>query len=233
MDNPRVSVIIPIFNGENYLAESIASVLNQSFSPHEIIIIDDGSTDTSANIAQSFGDGVSYYFQPTAGIAAARNKGVEKANGDYLAFLDCDDLWTKDKLSLQIAAFKTDPSLDIAFGHLEQFVSPELDEETKEKSHCPDEIIAGIHCGTMLIKQDAFNRVGLFETQFEIGEFVSWYIRAKELNLSIKVIPELVMRRRIHGANTVIQKRQSVNNFAHIIKRSLDRRRENQDRSTP
>ncbi len=233
MDNPRVSVIIPIFNGENYLAESIASVLNQSFSPHEIIIIDDGSTDTSANIAQSFGDGVSYYFQPNAGIAAARNKGVEKANGDYLAFLDCDDLWTKDKLSLQIAAFKTDPSLDIAFGHLEQFVSPELDEETKEKLHCPDEIIAGIHCGTMLIKQDAFNRVGLFETQFEIGEFVSWYMRAKELNLSIKVIPELVMRRRIHGANTVIQKRQSVNNFAHIIKRSLDRRRENQDRSTP
>ncbi len=232
MDKPLVSVIIPIFNGEKYLAESIASVINQSFSPYEIIVIDDGSTDTSANIAQTFGDCVSYYFQPNAGIAAARNKGFEKVNGDYLAFLDCDDLWLKDKLSLQIAAFEADLSLEISFGHLEQFISPELDKETKEKLHCPDEIIAGIHCGTMLIKRDAFNRVGLFETQLEIGEFVSWFMRAKELELSIKVIPELVMRRRIHGANTVIQKHQSVNNFTHIIKRSLDRRRKNQGKTT-
>lgn len=228
MDSPRISVIIPIFNGEKYLAESIESALGQSSQAFEIIVVDDGSVDQSGNIAQSFKPAISYYYQPNAGIAAARNKGIEKASGDYLAFLDGDDLWTKDKLSLQIAAFKANLSLDIAFGHLEQFISPELDKGTKENLHCPNEMIAGIHCGTMLIKRDAFNRVGLFETQFEVGEFISWYMRAKELDLSIKVIPELVMRRRIHGANTVIQKRQSVNNFTHIIKRSLDRKRENQ-----
>ncbi len=232
MDKPRVSVIIPIYNGENYFAESIESVLNQTSQPYETIVIDDGSSDDSAKIAQSYGDALNYYFQPNAGIAAARNLGVEKANGNLLAFLDGDDLWTKDKLSLQIEAFNADLTLDIAFGHLEQFISPDLDGEAKKKLYCPDEVIAGIHCGTMLVKRDAFFRVGLFETQLGVGEFMSWYLRAKELDLKINVIPDLVMRRRLHTSNTMLHKRDSITEFTNIIKASLDRRRKEQGRAS-
>jgi glycosyltransferase involved in cell wall biosynthesis len=105
MDSPRISVIIPIFNGEKYIAESIESAFGQSSQAFEIIVVDDGSVDQSGIIAQTFTPEVTYYYQPNAGIAAARNKGIEKASGDYL--------WTNDKLSLQIAAFKADLSLDI------------------------------------------------------------------------------------------------------------------------
>ncbi len=100
-NNPLVSVIIPVYNGERYLAEAIGSVLAQTYTPFELIIIDDGSSDNSSGIARSFKE-VRYYHQSNQGVAAARNAGISFAHGGFIAFLDQDDIWMHDKLSVQM-----------------------------------------------------------------------------------------------------------------------------------
>ena len=138
---PLVSVIIPVYNREKYLAEAIESVLAQTYRPIEVIVVDDGSTDGSADIAKRFGSPVRYYFQPNSGAGAARNRGIAVARGSFLAFLDSDDLWVEDKLTHQMAAFERHSDVDIVSGHVRQFYSPELSEHTMEKIRCPDALI--------------------------------------------------------------------------------------------
>lgn len=102
-DSPRISVVIPVFNGERFLSDAIASALSQTLLPYEILVIDDGSTDGSTRIAESFGPPVRVIRQENRGEAAARNRGIEAAKGDWIAFLDCDDIWKREKLALQAA----------------------------------------------------------------------------------------------------------------------------------
>jgi glycosyltransferase involved in cell wall biosynthesis len=221
---PLVSVIIPVYNAELYVAEAIESVLAQSYNQVEIIAVDDGSTDGSAAVVQRF-PAVQYYFQPNAGISAARNRGIDQAQGDFLAFLDADDVWVEDKLALQLAAFEDNPKLDIVFGHVKQFYSPELESAQRSKPLLPETPMPGHIPSTMLIKRDAFFRVGLFETNWRMGEFASWYLRSLEQGLQNLMLPDLVACRRLHGTNNGIQQRQAINDYVHILKASLDRRR--------
>ena len=103
-DKPLVSAIIPVYNCERYLAEAIESVLAQTYRPIGIIVVDDGSTDGSADVAKSFTDPqVRYFYQPNSGQGAARNQGTNLARGSFFTFLDADDLWTDNKLELQLA----------------------------------------------------------------------------------------------------------------------------------
>jgi glycosyltransferase involved in cell wall biosynthesis len=219
-----VSVIIPVYNVELYVAEAIESVLAQSYNRVEIIAVDDGSTDGSAAVVQRFPT-VRYYFQPNAGISATRNRGIDQARGDFLAFLDADDVWVENKLALQLAAFEDNPKLDIVFGHVKQFYSPELASTQRDKLPLPETPMPGHIPSTMLIKRDAFFRVGLFETNWKMGEFASWYLRSLEQGLQNLMLPDLVACRRLHGTNNGIQQRQAINDYVHILKASLDRRR--------
>src|SRR3954453_22774254 len=95
--NRKVSVIVPVYNGAAYLPEAIGSALAQTVRPLEIVVVDDGSTDDSGRIAQQY-ELVRYVWQANAGISAARNRGIEAAQGDVLALLDADDVWLPDKL---------------------------------------------------------------------------------------------------------------------------------------
>ncbi|MCP4711182.1 MAG: glycosyltransferase family 2 protein, partial [Planctomycetes bacterium] len=128
-----ISVIIPTFNRANYIEEAVNSVLSQTYDAIELIIIDDGSTDNTRQLLSEYGDELRYYRQDNQGIAAARNRGVTHATGDYLAFLDSDDIWMKDKLQRQMAVLEQIPQISVVYGHAEQFISPELDEETKRR----------------------------------------------------------------------------------------------------
>jgi len=101
----RISVVIPVFNGERFLGEAIRSALSQTLPPHEVLVIDDGSTDGSAGLAESFGPPVRVIRQENRGEAAARNHGIEAAEGDWIAFLDSDDVWKPEKLALQAQLF--------------------------------------------------------------------------------------------------------------------------------
>jgi glycosyltransferase involved in cell wall biosynthesis len=224
-ESPLVSVIIPVYNCDRYLAQAIESVQAQTYQPLEIIVVDDGSTDGSAEVAKSFGSAVQYCFQVNSGTAAARNRAIELAKGDFFAFLDADDLWVEDKLTRQMAAFSNQPDLDAVFGQVQQFLSPELPENLKGKLHCPTELMPGHIPSALLIKRDSFFRVGLFETQWKLAEFASWQVRATELKLRTMTLSDLVAKRRLHETNKGIEQRQYQIEYARILKSSLDRRR--------
>ncbi len=225
----EVSVVIPVFNGERYLAEAIDSILAQTHRPLEIIVVDDGSTDSSIDIARAYAEreaDVHCLSQSHGGIGAARNRGIEHAKGDYLSFLDADDLWCEDKLALQFAAFDQHPETDIVFGHVTQFVSPELSDEQKREIRCPRESMPGYLAAAMLIPSHVFHRVGLFDGSLCMGEFLQWYLRATELQLNVVMLPDVVLRRRIHMSNHGRRRQDARSDYAHVLKAALDRRRE-------
>lgn len=222
---PLISVILPVFNGEKYLAEAIESVRNQSYRPLEFIIVDDGSTDDTAKVAASFGSSLRYNYQQNAGTGAARNNGVEAATGDFFAFVDADDLWTENKLTVQMNTFSDNPEIEAVFGHVKQFLSPDLDEESKKRLFCPAEIMPGELPSTMLIKRESFFRVGLFEENWQVGQDVSWILRARELGIRTMMLPDLIYMRRLHKNNKGITHRKFINDRVKILKAHLDSKR--------
>ena len=163
-ESPLVSVIIPVYNYDRYLAEAIESALGQTYQHLEVIVVDDGSTDRSGEVARSFaGRGVRYCHQVNAGIGPARNKGVELAQGEFFAFLDADDRWPEEKTERQLHAFERDPALEMVFGQAVQLHNgPEWEAGVKDKKLPPAGMVPGMVPGTMLIKRDAFLRVGKF-----------------------------------------------------------------------
>ena len=219
-----ISVIIPVYNGERYLAETIDSVLAQTHRPFEVIIIDDGSTDNTADIARSY-QNIRYRHQTNHGLGAARNAGIGAAEGDFIAFLDADDLWSENKTRLQREAFNVNPNADIVSGHIKQFYSPELDEKERKKIRCTEELIPGHLISAMLIKREIFFRAGFFETQWVVGTDMSWYLNAMEAGLSMIMLPDLVLLRRLHKHNKGITQRRFINQRVQILKAALDRQR--------
>jgi len=225
-----VSIIIPVYNGEKYLAQAIESILAQTYRPIEIIAVDDGSTDGSSKIAKRYSENLLYIYQSNRGAGAARNTGVKKAKGNFIAFLDADDVWVEDKLSLQMEVFGSDLELDVVFGHVEHFYSPELRQSVRKRIVCPPEKMPGYHAGSMLIRKESFFRVGMFDPGLQCGEFIDWYIRAKENGLEEILLSAVLTKRRIHMANMGILKRTPRTNNTHadyirVLKASLDRRR--------
>jgi hypothetical protein len=142
-----------------------------------------------------------------------------------LAFLDADDMWVADKLQQQLKLFNDDPDLDMAFGYTKQFFSPELEHEHKSKLAHAGEILPGYLAGTLVIKRVSFLKVGFFETDWRVGEFIDWYTKALEKNLKSAMFRQVVMKRRIHDSNMVIRERQHQTDYVRILKASLDRRR--------
>ena len=223
--NPLISVIIPVYNCEKYVAEAIESILAQTYPALEVIVVDDGSTDGTGEIVKSFPQ-VKYLFQDNAGTAAARNRGIRAAKGEYIAFLDADDLWLPEKLAQQISAYNVDPDLELVTGLVKQFFSPEMDANRKSKINLLTGPIPGYATIAILVKRDLFDKVGLFH-EGDIVETISWFAKVMEYQLKIKVLPDLVVMRRIHGDNHGILHKQDKNKaIARILKLSLDRRRE-------
>lgn len=220
-----VSVIIPVRDGERYLAEAVRSVLDQTYEHVEPIVVDDGSEDGTPSVLRALGGAVRSVRQEPAGTAAAVNRGVGLARGDLLAFLDADDLWTRDKLELQTAALGSDRELDAVFGHVRQFHSPDLSEEQHAAIDCPPGPVPGLSKGTMLIRRPAFERVGPFETAWRVGDFVDWYARAQEGGIASKTLPAVVMLRRLHAGNSTRRRPEALVDYARVARAALERRR--------
>jgi glycosyltransferase involved in cell wall biosynthesis len=218
---PRVSVIIPVFNGEQFLAEAIESVLAQSYASHEVIVVDDGSTDRTPQIAQSYAS-VKYVRQANSGTAAARNRGIEMARGEYLAFLDADDVWMADKLALQMAAFEADPSLEVVSGYVEQFI--EAGQE--DRYSVPAAPTAGYSTIAILMRRGVMDSVGLFHEEAVTGETINWFARFIDKQPRLLMLPQIVARRRIHGNNAGIRnQKEKQHNMIRTLKSSIERKR--------
>lgn len=224
-EHGTVSVIIPAYNAERYLAEAIQSVLAQDSFALQLIVVDDGSTDGTAKIAQSFGARVQTICQPNGGVAAALNHGLADAQGEWLAFCAADDLWTPGRLEKQMSAFAATPAPDLILGHVRQFFSPELSQEVTRRYYCPPEPQPGLLLAAMLLKRATFDRVGSFNTAYTIGEFIDWFARAQELGLRPVVLPDVVLWRRLHADNLSTRAADHRADFARILKAAMDRRR--------
>jgi glycosyltransferase involved in cell wall biosynthesis len=125
VDTPLVSAVIPVYNGEAFLADAIRSVLAQTYPRVECIVVDDGSTDSSAAVAAAFGNAVHLIKKPNGGVASARNCGAKVAKGDYIAFLDADDIWLPELLDREVAVLQANPKLGLVYASL-HFVDAEL-----------------------------------------------------------------------------------------------------------
>ena len=134
---PLVSVVVTCYNRQAYLAQALDSIIAQRCSDCEIVLVDDGSSDASARIAAEYverhRDRLRYHRQANQGAAAAKNAGVRLAAGRYLAFLDSDDLWTPDKLQVQLGDAASRPEIRIRYAHGRQFISPELEPEQRAR----------------------------------------------------------------------------------------------------
>ena len=219
----RVSAIVPVYDGERYLPEALESVRAQGYADLELIVVDDGSTDGSAAVAQAAGARV--VRQANGGIGAARNAGLAVATGAFIAFLDADDAWCAGRLGAQLAAFDAEPALEIVSGHVVQFLSPELAPEVAARIRCPPEPLPGHAFGAMLIRRAAFDRVGPVSTTHQKAECVDWCMRARDLGVRLKMLPDVVLRRRLHAANHGRAHQDALGDYAVAIKASLDRRR--------
>lgn len=232
MKQPDISVIIPVYNTEKYLAQAIESVLTQTVKPAEIIVVDDGSTDGSVNIALQFGDEIRVLkLGENCGAPAARNYGIGQASGEYLAFLDADDLWTPDKLKNQLSYLLKNPETDMVFGMVEQFISPELSDEHQNNLRSELKKMAALVAGGMLITKQLFLKVGLFNDKLEVGEFIDWFSRAKDMGLSYHVENDIILKRRIHTTNMGISKKQNLKDYTSLLREALARKRKNNEQN--
>jgi len=231
MKAPLISVMIGAYNAEGYLVEAIESVFAQTYRHLELIVVDDGSTDSTADVARSFGDRLIFVPQANAGNGAARNRALQEASGDAFAFLDADDRFTPEKLDLQVTELDHVPDVDMVFGYVREFVSPELTEAERARVRAPaSQAMPWTAPNLMLIRRPSFERVGRFEETVKVGVTVDWYARALEQALRGAMIPHVVLERRLHLSNNGIRERASRHQYLHVIKQSLDRRREQASR---
>ncbi|HJQ48942.1 MAG TPA: glycosyltransferase family A protein [Gaiellaceae bacterium] len=222
---PLISVMIGVYDGAAYIGEAIESVLSQGYEPLELIVVDDGSTDGSGEVARGF-PGVRVVRQENAGNGAARNRAVKEARGDLYAFLDADDHFTPGKLDLQKAALDADPLLDMVFGHVREFLSPDLDEDLRRTIRAPaPKPMPWTAPNLMLIRRDSFHRVGPFTTEVRVGVTVDWFARASEAGLRYLVLPDVVLERRLHTQNNGLRERASRSQYLEVIRKAMERRR--------
>jgi glycosyltransferase involved in cell wall biosynthesis len=222
----KISVIIPFYNGAAFLKEAIESVLSQEISNIEIIAIDDGSTDNSAEQIAKINDSrIKVIRQENAGAAAARNNGVQIASGDYISFLDADDAWAPNKLKLQIAEMEENADINMVFGQVKEFHDASVLSNAPIKPE--EKTFVGYSPIALLISKEDFLKVGEFQGKYKVAEFIDWYDRAKHLGLKETVLPEIVAYRRIHSGNVDRLHRADVKQYVAVLKEALERRRKN------
>ena len=222
-DTPTVSVVIPAYNAARYLRETIRSVLQQTHRPLEIIVVDDGSSDATAAVARRFGSAVRVISRENGGPGAARNTGFREVRGEFVALLDADNIWVRDKLERQLAVFDADPTLDMVFGGVDQFVSPEFEEVRAVGRNAPS--TAGRNASSLLMRRDVIDRVGSMREDVDLGEFLDWYDRALAAGCRFAAVEGTVVWRRIHDSNIGVRHHRDRSDYARVLKAVLDRRR--------
>lgn len=197
---PRVSVLIPTYNYGRFLSAALDSVFAQTYTDYEVIILDDGSTDNTAQVAAAYPQ-AKYIYQENAGIAAARNRLLEEARGEFIAFLDADDMWLPEKLEKQVAHLDEHPDCSIVFTAVENFSERAQENLTKRELQLMKVELPYI-LPTACMRVELAEKVGKFAVEYTYGEDTHWLARlwASGEFLSFSLSQALYLRR-IHGDN--------------------------------
>ena len=207
----KISVIIPTYNRAKYISEAIDSVLRQTFKDCEIIIVDDGSGDTTKDILKRYNGKIRYYYQDNLGVSAARNKGIKESKGEYIAFVDSDDLWLPNKLDKYILQFEQDSSCALITGNMFIIDQDGNRVEGVKPSNSPGVSFKGLIkygsglCSTFMFKKSVFDSVGLFNESLSCLEDLEICIRVAR-NYKIKHLDEPLALYRCHSNNTFLNK---------------------------
>lgn len=219
------SIIVPVFNGEKYIGETLKSILSQDYAEKEIIVINDGSTDRSEKIIQSFSE-IKYIVQENSGVPEARNRGIRESRGEFIAFSDQDDIWRPNKLSDQVNYLLENPQTDYVISMrktvLEEGVTPPawlkkelLDSENID--HSPSSLLA---------RKSVFEKVGFFNSELKNASDVDWFFRAKDEGSKKGVIQKVHYLKLIHQDNQSYRVKELHAEYMRLIKQSIKRHKE-------
>jgi len=224
---PRVTTVVPVFNGARYLAETLESLLAQTFPAIEILVVDDGSTDESSAVASGYSPRVTLLRQDNRGQAAALNAGLAAARGDFVSFLDADDVWLPDKAARQVARFEARPDLGYSVTRIANFLSPEYAGQAARLDPALFRDTPGYVVSTLMARRAVFETIGGFDDSLIHANKTEWFLRARNRGVPGEEIPEVMVRRRLHATNqSQMHARRSLDEYLRLVKTSLDRSRQ-------
>ncbi len=227
---PLVSVVIPTRNRAAYILDAIESVFSQTYANHEIIVVDDGSTDaTKELLAPLLNAGrVRYFFQDGKGVSSARNRGVKEARGELIAFLDSDDLFLPTKLEKQVELLRANP--DFAFIHCNFSKFDDAGNELGERDTSKFQgtvypellqewsILMAMPC--ILLRKATFENAGGFDKEMTWAEDLDLWRRLARLG-PVGTVPETLVRVRVHPASASFSKRGSLKGFERYLEKAF------------
>jgi glycosyltransferase involved in cell wall biosynthesis len=223
----EITCIIPVFNGEKYIVESIESALNQTHAMSRILVVNDGSEDNTLEVLKPFYGQIEILSKPHSGLSDTLNVGIRAATSEFIAFLDADDIWSPSKTEMQVQAIEHNDT-DMCFCRMEQFYSPDLTEDQRKMVQLQKSDLKGYSKVAMIIRRSVFDEVGLFDINVVTGDFIEWYSRALSQKISHCIVDETLCKRRIHLSNFMRSEKSDVGDFTAILRNHLARMRKNQ-----
>ena len=218
-----VSVVIPAWNAQRYLGAALQGVFAQTTQPLEVIVVDDGSTDQTAAVARAYP--VRLESIAKSGAATARNHGIAIAQGEFVALLDADDLWLPNKLEFQLGVFAQQPSLNLVFTAVQQFISPDTPEVALEV-HFNSQVHYLPISSALMARRRVFEQVGNLPT-IQGGDLMLWLSLAQQHGIGFEMIEQCLTKRRIHKTNmTRILKTQVQKDYFLVLRQHLKHKRQ-------
>jgi glycosyltransferase involved in cell wall biosynthesis len=232
LSSALVSVIIPVFNAERFLPEALDSIWAQQHGPLEVLVIDDGSTDGSADVVAALQHPRLHLLRrrQNHGPGAARNAGLTVARGDLITFLDADDLMTRDRLSFQVGYLAEHRDIDVVVGTETIRIGPGV--EPPAWLSLPRRPRPRYYQMSMMARRSAFERVGPFDESFRLGSDHEWMCRAAAVGVRTALVDHLLLERRIHGTNLTYRTEEMRRAMERVLLKSArDRIRQRTGRS--
>lgn len=232
----RVSVVIPTYNCSKFITEAIDSVLNQTYKDLEIIVVDDGSTDKTKEVLKAFIDrkSIYYVYQENKGPGAARNTGIKAAQGEYIAFLDADDQWFRDKLRLQLEYLGKNSQNAFIYTDLMEMHNDQIIYRSRLKEGGYKHVAEGwiydnllkesfVFAQTVIVKREILNEVGMFDEGLRIAEDRDLWLRVGE-KYQIGFMDEVLTIRRKHDSNLTNKTELYISSQIKMFEKHLKRR---------
>lgn len=225
-ERPLITIAIPVHNGEKFIGEAIESALTQSYRPVEVVVVDDGSTDSSFDVAASF-DGLIVHHQEQGGPSAARNQGLRMATGELITFIDADDQMTENGLEAQYLYLLANPHLECVFG----FADAKLEAGVRLPTwlNTPVGYDSEVPFASSLLRTATLRKAGGFDESVRVGEWFELFTRLREAPFEVAVVPTEVIKRRVHSANLSHQNKAMQAEMFLSLKKRMDRQRAQRD----
>ncbi len=220
----KISVILTVYNGEQYLRECLESISRQTIRPYEVIIVDDGSEDNSKEIIEEFEDFILVAIE-NRGVAAARNLALEKSSGDLITFIDQDDIWLENSLESRYNHFIEHEASQIVIGKQKWFLSGLNEMPSWVKPEQMNDELNGYLLGCAMISRSLFSEFGTFDESFRFSSDFDWFFRLKDHQIQFHQVEKLVLYKRIHQFNESRHASLSLKELSRAVFNSIKRKR--------